>query len=247
MGSIPLKWRIYSFFHLWYGRTAMLGRNGKTKVFCIGLNKTGTTSWAQAMVDLGYRVGNERAAEIFLDDWAQKKYFRILRFCDSAQAFQDVPFSLPGMYVKLHQRFPDSRFVLTIRESAQQWYQSVTRFHAKTWSDDSHCPPSRRDLENAQYIYKGWPAVFCRQVFQTPLEDPYNRDILLKFYRDHAKQAGAYFSNYPESFLQVNVGAPGALQKMCAFLGRPYAGGEFPWKNRMPKESGYHAEPGKRK
>lgn len=233
MGTIPFKWRLYSLFYTWYGRTAMLARNSKKKVFCIGLNKTGTTSWAQAMNDLGYRVGNERAAEIFFDDWAQKKYSRILRFCNSAQAFQDVPVSLPGLYVKLHQRFPESRFVLTIRDSAQQWYRSVTRFHAKIWSEEGHCPPTRRDLENAVYIYKGWPAAFCRQVFQTPPEDPYNRDILLKFYRDHAECAGEYFSKYPESFLQINVAAPGALKKMCTFLGRPYAGGEFPWKNRM--------------
>jgi len=213
----------------------MLGRTGGKKVFCIGLNKTGTTSWGQAIRDLGYRVGNERAAEIFLDDWAQQKHARILRFCESAQAFQDVPFSLPGMYVKLHQRFPDSRFVLTVRDSAQQWYRSVTRFHAKTWSDDGHCPPTRRDLENAQYIYKGWPAAFCRQVFQTPPDDPYNRDMLLRFYKGHAQSVCAYFSKYPGSFLQVNVGTPGALQKMCTFLGTPYTGGEFPWKNRMLK------------
>jgi hypothetical protein len=235
MGSIPLKWRLYSFFHIWYGRTAMLGRKGGKKIFCIGLNKTGTTSWAQAMTDLGYQVGNERAAEIFLDDWAQKKYSRILRFCDSAQAFQDVPFSLPGMYQILHRRFPDSRFVLTIRDSPQQWYRSMTRFHARAWSADGNCPPTRRDLENAQYIYKGWPAAFCLRVFQTPPDDPYNRDMLLTFYKGHAQSVCEYFSKYPGSLLQVNVGAPRALQKMCAFLGTPYAGGEFPWKNRMPK------------
>ncbi len=233
MDEVPFKWRLYSFYHTWYGKAAMLGRPGKKKVFCIGLNKTGTTSWAQAMTDLGYRVGNERAAEIFFDDWTQKKYARILRFCNSAQAFQDVPFSLPQMHVILHQRFPGSRFILTVRDCAQQWYQSVTRFHAKIWSDEGHCPPTRGDLENAEYIYKGWPAAFCRQVFQTSSEDPYNRDILLKIYKDHAAYAGEYFSKYPESFLQLNVAVPGALKKMCAFLDQPYTGGEFPWKNRM--------------
>ena len=211
----------------------MLGRNDGKKVFCIGLNKTGTTSWSQAMMDLGYRVGNERAAEIFFDDWTQKTYSRILRFCYSARAFQDVPFSLPGMYVELHQRFPDSKFVLTIRDSAQQWYQSVIRFHAKIWSDDGHCPPTRRNLENADYIYKGWPAAFCREVFQTPPEDPYNRVVLLQFYKNHVASASAYFSTFPDAFLQLNIAQPGALKKMCGFLGRPYPGGEFPWKNRM--------------
>ncbi len=232
MGTIPFKWRLYSLFYTWYGRTAMLGRNSKKKVFCIGLNKTGTTSWAQAMTDLGYRVGNERAAEIFFDDWTQKKYARILRFCNSAQAFQDVPFSLPQMHVILHQRFPDSRFILTVRDCAQQWYQSVTRFHAKAWSARGHCPPTPRDLENAEYIYKGWPAAFCRQVFKTPPEDPYKRDILLQFYNDYTGSICDYFSRYPDSFLQINVAAPGALKTMCGFLDTPYPGGEFPWKNR---------------
>jgi hypothetical protein len=232
MAKIPFKWQLYSFCHKWYGRTAMLGRSGKKKIFCIGLNKTGTTSWAQAMTDLGYLVGNERAAEIFLDDWVEKKYSRIYRFCRSAQAFQDVPFSLPGMYLKLHQKFPDSRFILTVRDSAQQWYQSVVRFHAKAWSAPGHCPPTPGDLENAVYVYRGWPAVFCRQVFQTPIEDPYNRDMLLKFYRNYTDSICEYFSTYPDAFLQINVAAPGALKKMCGFLDTPYPGGEFPWKNR---------------
>ena len=41
---------------------------GKQKVFCIGLNKTGTTSLQKEMIDLGYVVGNARLAEFSFDD-----------------------------------------------------------------------------------------------------------------------------------------------------------------------------------
>jgi hypothetical protein len=204
----------------------------KGKVFCIGLNKTGTTSWTQAMSDMGYMLGNERAAEVFFDDWVRNDYSRILHFCSSGEAFQDIPFSLSGIYRELYKAFPDGKFILTVRDSAEQWYRSVTRFHAKAWSPGGNCPPTPMDLKRTVYIYRGWPARFCRKVFKTSAEDPYNYESLLKFYERHLEDVTDYFSNKPGSFLMINVAEAGALKKMCGFIGVSYSGGEFPWRNR---------------
>ena len=40
---------------------------GKQKIFCIGRNKTGTTSLKRAFEDLGYPVGDQRKAEILTE------------------------------------------------------------------------------------------------------------------------------------------------------------------------------------
>lgn len=210
----------------------MRRRSQKNKVFCIGLNKTGTTSWTQAMSDLGYLVGNERACEIYFDEWTKGNYAGILRLCSAGEAFQDVPFCLPGFYKLLHQKYPHAKFVLTVRDSAEQWYSSITRFHSKMWASDNHCPPTPDDIRNAFYIYRGWPAEFCRQVFQTPENDPYNRELLMTFYTNYNKDVAEYFFRYANSFLQINVAHPGALKKMCDFLGVEYSEGEFPWRNK---------------
>jgi hypothetical protein len=64
------------------------------KVFCIGRNKTGTTSMARAVVSLGFKLGKQSRAERLLEDWGKRDFCRIIRYCKSADAFQDIPFSL---------------------------------------------------------------------------------------------------------------------------------------------------------
>ena len=76
MGLVPTKWRCYALYCKWHGLLQMRGRIQREKIFCIGLNKTGTTSWTQAMKNLGYLVGNERAGEVLFDDWVKKNYNR---------------------------------------------------------------------------------------------------------------------------------------------------------------------------
>ncbi|MCH2143430.1 MAG: hypothetical protein MK077_10610 [Phycisphaerales bacterium] len=184
------------------------------------------------MADLGYRVGNERAAEVFFDEWTTGDYSKIIRFCSSADAFQDIPFNLPGMFRVLHQRFPDARFVLTIRNSAEQWYQSICRFHTGKWSSAGQDPPTIQDLENANYIYPGWPAQYIQKVFGTPATDPYNKDLMISTYTDHIEEVMNYFAAYPGSLLILDISSLGAMRQLCNFLDQPYKGDEFPWKNK---------------
>ena len=76
-----------------------LKATGKQKIFCIGRNKTGTTSIGRAFVDLGFVVGSERKAEILYDQhYFLGNFDPIIRYCRSAQVFQDVPFSCPDTY-----------------------------------------------------------------------------------------------------------------------------------------------------
>ena len=125
-------------------------------VFCIGFNKTGTTSVGQALSDFGYSLGNQPVAEMLLFDWYKHDYDRLIRYCRTAQAFQDIPFSLPGTYRCLDETFPEAKFILTIRDSEEQWFQSLVRFHTKWFSSDKRCPPDENDLKNALYRYQGF-------------------------------------------------------------------------------------------
>jgi hypothetical protein len=62
---------------------------GRTKVFCVGRNKTGATSMAAAFADLGLVVGRQAWAERLAFDWARRDFRRLFRYCLTAQAFQD--------------------------------------------------------------------------------------------------------------------------------------------------------------
>ncbi|MEW6132914.1 MAG: sulfotransferase [Pseudomonadota bacterium] len=105
------------------------------KIFCIGRNKTGTTSLAAALRELGVRVGNQKPAELLLKDWAVRDFRRLVAYCHTAQAFQDIPFSLPYTFQAMDMHFPESKFILTVRDSADQWYHSLVKFHKKIWGE----------------------------------------------------------------------------------------------------------------
>jgi hypothetical protein len=57
---------------------------GKQKIFCIGINKTGTTSMAKALSELGISIGRQGPAELLIQDWARRDFRRLIRFCYTA-------------------------------------------------------------------------------------------------------------------------------------------------------------------
>lgn len=203
----------------------------KSKIFGIGANKTGTTSLEAAMKDLGFIVGNQRKAENLVQDWARRDFNTITKYCHSAQFFQDVPFSLAYTYVALDQAFPNSKFILTVRDNSEQWYNSITKFHSKKWGKDGRIP-TQEDLKNATYIYKGRPWETNRLVYTTPEDDPYNKKLLIDFYEQHNNAILDYFKHRSEDLLILNVGKKDAHKKLCEFLEIETSKNDFPWKNK---------------
>jgi hypothetical protein len=108
----------------------------------------------KAFEELGFVVGYQREAELLMEDYFEEDYERIIKYCKKAEVFQDVPFSFPDTYKILDKEFPNSKFILTVRDSSDQWYTSITKFHAKLFGNGNI--PTWEDLKNAEYIYKGW-------------------------------------------------------------------------------------------
>ena len=205
---------------------------GKPKVFCIGQNKTGTTSLARALRELGFMVGDQRLGELLLHDWARRDFRRLFRYCCSAEAFQDIPFSLPFTFQALDSRFRNSRFILTVRDNPEQWYNSLCRFLAVKFGQGRL--PTIIDLKNAGYVYPGYACEANRLVHTTPEEDPYNKEMLIAKYNAHNAAVLEYFRHRPGDLLVLNVSEDGAYDRLCRFLDRPVTGRTFPWENRTP-------------
>lgn len=224
---IPLSKRIEFNQMIWEIKNSNSG-----KVFGIGHNKTGTTSLEIAMKNLGYKVGNQRKAEILHHKyWAKRDFKPIIKYCKTADFFQDAPFSHPFTFIALDQAFKHSKFILTVRDSPEQWYESMVKFHGKLWGQNEKVP-TKKDLQNATYIYKGRPWDMNRLSFNTPEENPYQKDILIKYYIDYNNSVVEYFRHRPEDLLILNVAATGAYKKLCAFLDKPFIDKEFPWENK---------------
>lgn len=69
---------------------------------------------------MGYKLARQSKTEMFLDDWAERKFDRIVKYCKTADAFQDVPFSLDYTYQVLGYAFLGSKLILTVRNSAEE-------------------------------------------------------------------------------------------------------------------------------
>lgn len=202
------------------------------KVFGIGNNKTGTTSLEKAMRTLGFKVGNQRFAEKnLMKPWSKRDFKPIIEYCQSAEFFQDVPFSKPFTFIALDQAYPKSKFILTVRDNPEQWYNSLTKFHAKLWGENGRVP-TKEDLQRAPYIYKGWAWEMNQFMGLTPENDPYNKQILTQAYSDYNKHVKEYFKHRPEDLLVLNVAKPNAYKDLCDFLNIETNKTDFPWENK---------------
>lgn len=217
------------FSGLWAGREST---SGKTKIFCVGRNKTGTKSLSKALRMLGYRIADQRTGELLMDDWFKRDFSRIISFCKTGgDAFQDVPFSLPYTFTVMDQNFPGSKFILTMRDSPEQWYQSLVRFHSEKFSPGK--TPTKEDLLNATYVEPSWMWKTNRFIYNTPEDDPYNQEIMTSHYIRYNESVMDYFRYRKDDLLVLNPSDPGAYRKLSRFLGLPEGiDRPFPWENK---------------
>ncbi len=190
--------------------------NQNLKIFCIGLNKTGTTSMTRTFQVLGYQVGNQRVGELLMDDYLDNTFENIVSFCYSAEFFQDLPFSYPETFKYLDQNFPNAKFILTVRDNSEEWYNSLYNFHQKIFFRGKKITSEL--MKSIKYVYQGWNyKVF--KVYNTPDDDLYNKDILMKFYESHNKKIIDYFQDRNDKLLVINLKDQDAFHKMINFLG----------------------------
>lgn len=203
----------------------------KEKIFCIGTGKTGTTSVERALKDFGFSLGNQPKGELLLQHYASRNFNEIIKFCHSADAFQDAPFCFKYTYMALDQAFPNAKFILTIRDSVDDWFNSLLNFHSKRHSDENKVP-TIEDLKNATYRYKGY-AWDVRQLIYGIKEgmNPYDENIFKQYYNDHNNAILDYF-RHKDNLLVINLSYKDSYGKLCEFLGREPLYDKFPWQNK---------------
>ena len=209
--------------YLLYGRY-------KPKIFCIGFNKTGTTSLYHALKREGIKVGDQPTAERLLQEYIHGNFDPIVQYCKTARAFQDVPFSLPDTYRYLYEAFPNAKFILSVRDSADQWYESQLRFAEKRLGK----VPSLTDLKQWDYCWKGWSLHYHEVIFGKTVEFE-DREVKIRAYNQHIMDVQAFFRDKPEQLLVLNVGKGGAFSEFCNFLGIRSKYHEFPWAKKTLK------------
>ena len=206
------------------------------KFFCVGLNKTGTTSLKNEFRRLHFKVGSQRQGELlFFEHYFKSEFRPILDFCKSAEFFQDLPFSCPETFKHLDQAFPSGKFILTIRDDPEQWYESLTQFHARLFGTQGQ-PPTVAELEAATYVKKGFMKRAI-QLFGTSDSDPYNKKILVQFYINHVEAVKQFFTNRTQKLLVLNLSSPHAYAEFQDFMNLRSPFDSFRWDNKTSNVS----------
>lgn len=196
----------------------------KNKIFVIGHNKTGTSSITTNIMDLGFKIGNQRKSESFLKSYLSGDFSGIINHAKSADAFKDVPFSLKNTYKHLDSSFPNSKFILTIRDNEYEWYDSVI----KSRKMENHGKiPNSDELKRRIYGYKNFLYDFFTGVYKTNDNDLFNKKKLTEYYLTHNQEVIEYFKDRPNDLLVINLKEPNGYEKFCTFLGIEDSNGKF--------------------
>ena len=106
-----------------------------SKIFGIGLSKTGTTSLANALQVLGYKTkDNMGVVKYATGDLSSVD----LHVVDANDALTDTP--IPSFYRELDTRYPGSKFILTVRDS-EGWLKSCKKQFTQRFAEvqtDAH-------------------------------------------------------------------------------------------------------------
>lgn len=170
----------------------------KERVFCIGFQKTGTTSVQYALSLLGYRV-----AGIFsMRDLGNFEDVRVraLELMKGFDAAGDIPW--PVLFRDLDAAFPRSKFILTTREP-DLWYASACK----------HFGEKRIRLH--KWIYGAASPVGNEATYKNRLVS-------------HEAEVREYFCHRPKDLIEFDVARGDGWEKLCKFLDKPIPKGDFP-------------------
>jgi hypothetical protein len=178
----------------------------RPRVFGIGLNKTATTSFHEAMLILGYASLHWGGPPVrALVERALEEQRPLLDDLDPEfEVFSDIE-ALSLNFAVLDVQYPGSRFVLTTRNE-DAWIDSRRR----------HVERNRRRKEAGEYG-GGFLEV----------DEPAWRNL----WRLHHESVERYFTGR-DDLLTIDLTAEPTWERLCEFLGDPIPPVMFPWVNR---------------
>jgi hypothetical protein len=178
------------------------------KVFGIGLNKTGTKTLGECLRRLGF--DHMSCRRDLLAAYRNHELERVFAVTDQHSSFEDWPY--PLMYRELLERYGRSAaFVLTVRNDAETWLESLKQHSLRT-DPDIHC-------RLLAYGYN-YPHGYEQQHLQ--------------FYRAHNAAVLNHFSVQGASaqLLEICWESGDGWAKLCNFLGIEAPDAEIPHVNK---------------
>jgi hypothetical protein len=205
----------------------------KQNVICVGLNKSGTSSFVSSLNKLGFQRPYETiliqkcSADVYHDD-----IFSTLSLLNNERynLFNDNPFSFPKFYEKIYQHRPNDIYVLTVRENTKKWVKSVTNFYYlnsefedKSYIETQHTNGNKTLLVNSlSPLFNSWN-IRGKQNLEKQLTTIYEK---------HVEDTIQFFSTKKANFMVVDVSKKGELKRFCDWMNIPTESEDFDWVNK---------------
>ena len=170
----------------------------QAKVFCLGFQKTGTTSLQYALSLIGYRVAGIIDANPHGSPEAL--HAEALRLLPQFDAFADNPW--PLYFQEFDTMFPDAKFILTTRDP-DEWYASVCKHFGNN------------NTKMRSWVYGE----------ASPVE---NRAAYVDRLLAHQEAVRTHFADRPNDLLEFDVTAGNGWAELCTFLDCASPRREFP-------------------
>lgn len=179
-------------------------KNTPTKIFIIGLPRTGTTSLCASFLSLGYKVAHTAYTE---------------HAFKTAQVIADTPIFYA--YPHLDKHYPDAKYIYLTR-SAEQWIPSIknllNRMYKNVVSESGGFNPM---------IKAAYTDIFSPYTF----ENINNNDFLEHCYQRHEQSVLHYFRQRKDNLLRLDLTSPNAWQELCRYIGVNNNEASFPHLN----------------
>jgi hypothetical protein len=183
------------------------------KIFGIGLNKTGTTSLHEALLQLGFdsfHYGDHRTDGLVRR--ALEEGLRPLTYVgEQHDAYSDIAV-LTRAFATVDAAYPGSRFILTVRD-VDDWLSSRVE----------HVEVNRE--RKARGEYDGW--------WLEPDVDRWRRE-----WDEHVERVTSHFAGRPDHLLALDIAAGDGFDVLCPFLGVPTPATPFPRANTRDRRGG---------
>ena len=176
------------------------------KIFCIGLNKTGTISLHEALEGLGFNSlhwGGQPSRQAV--ERAIAEGVPLLSYLPEADAYSDIQ-RLSVSFDVLDEQYPGSKFVMTTRD-------------LDGWIDSRRRHVERNIDRKAAGEYDGTFLTVDVKAWQT-------------LYENHHAKVRAYFAERPSDLLVFNIMEGDGYERLCTFLGVDIPAEPFPWRHR---------------
>jgi len=209
------------------------------KIFVIGLNKTGTTSVKKALVDFGYVVADQFDAEILSEDVLSGNYRGLKKYLKTAEVFQDLPFATRGLFRYLYKLYPDSKFILTIRDE-NKWFNSLNQFMEKRLNNEGFIVQDVikvKDTLNLKYRYPSFDYILGKKIWHAGKsyvdndEPLFDYELCNFYFISHINEVKSFFKD-KNNLLVLNIEDDEAYGKLCNFLGKEKQYSMLPHENK---------------